>query len=220
MGGGIAASYCTKLLADYGADVIKVEPPEGDLVRCMGPFPGDQPHPEKSGLFLHLNTNKRGVTLDITDTSGVAQLEHVAASADAIVESFEPGYLASLGLSYHRVREINPRLVLTSITPFGQDGPYAHWHATEMVLFAMSGRMYGHGRQDREPLRYAPDLVSFQTGTTAAAATVAALWGALVHGSGTWIDLSAQEALAGNVDSRVVMASYSGTSGEIGRAHV
>lgn len=213
LGSGISPSYCCKMLADYGADVIKLEPPEGDPVRRYGPFPGGEPHPEKSGLFLHLNTNKRGVTLDLDSAAGGEALGRLAAWADAIVENLPPGRLASLGFSYEELHAINPRLVLTSITPFGQDGPYRDWPATEMVLFAMSGRMFGHGHQEREPLRYAPDIVWFQAGTTAAAATISALWAAHGQGSGAWIDLSIQEAMAGNVDSRLVMASYSGTSG-------
>ncbi len=201
------------MLGDYGADVIKVEAPGGDPARLYGPFPGDVPHPDRSGLFLHLNTNKRGIVLDLERREARTVLERLVVWADAVIESFTPGYLASIGFSYQGLHALNPRLVLTSITPFGQDGPYRDWKATETVLFALSGRMYGHGHQEREPLRYAPDVVWFQAGVTAAAATAGALWGAAMRGSGSWVDLSIQEALAGNVDSRVVMASYSGTSG-------
>ena len=213
LGWGIAAPYCAKMLADYGAEVIKVEPLQGDPVRLYGPFPDDDPHPEKSGLFFHLNTNKLGVTLDLEhDGAGVAVLRKLVNRADAVIENWTPGFLASLGLPYQELQRTNPRLVQTSVTPFGQWGPYRDWQATEMVVFAMSSRMYGHGQPDREPLRYAPDVISFQAGASAAAATIAALWGAEAHGKGQWIDLSILEALAGNVDCRITVASYAGAA--------
>src|SRR3990170_4458881 len=102
----IAGAYCTKLLADYGADVIKVEPPgEGDPARRLGPFPEDLPHPEKSGLFLHLNTNKRSVTLDVATTSGVVILKKLLAGADVLVESSPPGRTDELGIGYEQLRQ-------------------------------------------------------------------------------------------------------------------
>jgi len=212
LGWGVTAPHCAKMFADYGADVIKVEPPEGDPARRYGPFPGDVPHSEKSGLFLHLNTNKRGITLNFGTSSGAALLRKLVAWADVAIENFSPGYLASLGLSYQELREINPRLVLTSITPFGQWGPYRDWQATEMTVFAMTSRLYPHGQPDREPQRYAPDVASFQIGVTAATATMGALWAAQTTGRGEWIDLSMQEAMIANVDARTVLSSYAGRS--------
>ncbi len=208
MGWGITAPHCAKMFADFGADVIKVEPPSGDPARRYGPFPGDVPHPEKSGLFLHLNTNKRGITLDITTSSGRALFLKLIPSVDILVENFAPGYLANLGLSYSDLSALNPRLVMTSITPFGQWGPRSGWRATEMVVFAMTSRLLVHGQPYREPLRYAPDIVSFQIGVTAATATIGALWGVEARGYGEWIDLAMQEAMIANVDTRTVLASY------------
>ncbi len=210
LGNGVAAAYCAKLLADYGADVIKVEPPEGDPLRLAGPFPGDVPDRETGGgLFLHLNTNKRGVTLDLSAPGAADTLLALAQRSDAVVESYAPGYLAGLGLGYEALKRANPAIVLTSITPFGQSGPYSRWLGSEMVLFAMSSRMSAHGHQEREPLRYAPETMGCQAGATAATATLGALWGAQLQGRGEWIDLSIQEALAGNVDCRLLLAEYS-----------
>ena len=212
LGWGVTAPHCAKMFADYGADVIKVEPLEGDPARRYGPFPGDSPHPEKSGLFLHLNTNKRGVTLNIDTPSGRDLLLQLLANTDVIIENFTPGYLSSRGLSYDELRQANPQLVLTSITPFGQQGPHSMWRATEMVVFAMTSRLLAHGQPDRAPLRYAPDVASFQVGVTAATATIGALWAAQTRGYGEWVDVSMQEAMVANVDTRTVVSSYAGRS--------
>ena len=119
----IAGSFCARLLADYGAGVIKVEPPSGAALRRQGPFHGDDPHPEKGLLFFVLNVNKRGITLNLEASGGAELLKRLAARADVVVESYKPGYLDSLGVGYEALREINEGLVLTSITPFGQTGP-------------------------------------------------------------------------------------------------
>ena len=130
---GIAGPYCTKLLADFGADVIKVERPgSGDYARHEGPFPQDVPHPEKSGLFLHLNTNKRSITLDLKTAQGAAVVKELVKNADALVENFRPGVMASLGLDYDTLSKINPNLIMTSISNFGQTGPYRDYIASEL----------------------------------------------------------------------------------------
>ena len=117
----VAGPYCTKLLADYGADVIKVERPGiGDSARSMGPFPGDIPHSEKSGLFLHLNTNKRSITLDLKSGAGQRIALDLAMNADLIVESFRPGTMDRLGLGLEALQAANPGLVMTSISNFVQ----------------------------------------------------------------------------------------------------
>lgn len=110
----IAGPYCTKLLADYGGDVVKVERPDGgDPARRMGPFPGHQPHPEKSGIFLYLNTNKRGVTLDLKSDGGRAALLELVRDADVLVESYSPRVMASLGLDYQALTKVNPNQIMT-----------------------------------------------------------------------------------------------------------
>ena len=116
----IAGPYCTKLLADYGADVIKVERPDGDPARRMGPFPGHEPHPEKSGIFLYLNTNKRGVTLDLKSDDGQAAILNLVCDADVLVESYSPRVMASLGLDYQTISAVNPKLIMASVSSFGR----------------------------------------------------------------------------------------------------
>ena len=144
---GISGPYCTKLLADFGADVIKVERPgPGDYARNMGPFPGDIPHPEKSGIFLFLNTNKRGITLDLKTTEGTETLKNMVREADILVESFKPGVMARLGLDYDTLSQINPNLIMTSVSNFGQTGPYKDYKMSELVLYAMGGRMSASAR--------------------------------------------------------------------------
>src|SRR5438552_15336745 len=113
---GIAGPFCTKLLAAAGAEVIKVEPPAGDVSRQYGPFPGGVPHPEKSGLFLHLNTGKQSVTLDLAREGDRADLRRLLAGADLLVESFPPGHLASLGMGFEQLKDEFPRLTVVSVT--------------------------------------------------------------------------------------------------------
>ena len=145
---GIAGPYCTKLLADYGADVVKVEKPgSGDYTRSLGPFQNDVPHPEKSGIFLFLNTNKRGITLDLKSDDGVDALKKLVKDADILVESFRPGVMASLGLDYDTLKDINPNLVMTSVSNFGQTGPYRDYKA--------SGAYAVRDGQQHEPCRAA-----------------------------------------------------------------
>ena len=121
----IAGSFCARLLADYGAEVLKLEPPGGAALRRMGPFFQDDPHPEKSLFFLVLNLNKKGATINLETVTGQAIFKDLIEHVDVVVESYRPGYLASLGLGYDDLEQLNPGLVMTSITPFGQDGPYS-----------------------------------------------------------------------------------------------
>ena len=209
LGTDIPGPFCAKHLADYGADVIKIEDPAGgDPARRIGPFPGDIPHDEKSGVFLHLNTNKRGITLDLKATTGQKILKELAQRADIVIENFPPGKMESWGLSYQELSAVNPNIILTSITPFGQYGPYRDYQATEIVAFAMTTRMYTHGMEDREPVRYAPDAGWFQAGATAATATMGALFAARMSGVGQHVDLSAMECMMGNVDARALIYEY------------
>ena len=149
---GIAGAYCTKLLADLGAEVIKIEPPEGDYARRLGPFPNDVPHHDKGGLFLHLNTNKKSVTLDLESQSGRVVLRKLLANADVLVESESPGVMASRELGYEQLKGEFPGLVYCSVTPFGQTGPYAGFKGNSLAAMALSGLMYITGDPDKEPL--------------------------------------------------------------------
>ena len=121
----IAGSFCSRLLADYGADVLKLEPPSGSALRRYPPFFGDDPHPEKSLFFLAMNLNKKGATINLHTEAGRQLLRELVSHVDVVVESYRPGYLQELGVGYDALSSVNPELVLTSITPFGQTGPYS-----------------------------------------------------------------------------------------------
>jgi crotonobetainyl-CoA:carnitine CoA-transferase CaiB-like acyl-CoA transferase len=183
---GVAGAFCTKLLAGFGAEVIKIERPgAGDPLRRYGPFPDDLPHPEKSALFLYLNTGKKSVTLDIAQRSGALIFRRMAEEAEVVVESFAPGYLAELGLDYGSLARIKPRLVMTSVTPFGQDGPF---------------------EPDREPLKNGGYQAEYQAGLHAFAATATVAFSADATEVGQHIDIAIMECLvsmlepAGNIE--------------------
>ncbi len=207
---GIAGPYAAKWLGSLGADVVKVEPPAGDPARLAGPFPGDESDPEASGLYLYLNTSKRGITLDLESEDGRGLLRDLAARADIVIESFAPGYLAGRGLDYEALRSQNPGLVLVSITPFGQSGPYAGTPADEITLFALSGHMWLTGDPYRPPLKNGGSQPSYQAGLNALAAAIIAHFGSLMTGEGTHVDLSAQETLAGMLELYGPFASQAG----------
>jgi CoA:oxalate CoA-transferase len=193
----IAGPCCTKLFADFGADVIKIEKPGcGDGTRKMGPFKDDDPHPEKSGLFLHLNTNKKGITLNLKTGTGVRIFKDLVKEADILVENFEPRVLPDLGLDYKVLEDINPGLVKTSISNFGRTGPYRDYKATELILFAMGPHMFSEGEPDREPLKFPGYKSQYLAGTYAAATTMGALFGASASGMGQEVDISIMECLS------------------------
>ena len=202
---GIAGPYCTKLLADYGADVIKVERPgSGDYARSLGPFPGDVPHPEKSGMFLALNTNKRGIVLDLKSPDGLATLKEMIAGADILVENFRPGVMDRLGLDYKTVESINPNLIMTSVSNYGQYGPYRDYLASEITLFAMGGRMNASGLPERYPLKLGGNHVQFQAGNVAAMATLFAWYGQRYAGmTGQQVDVSIFETQLASYNTRM-----------------
>jgi crotonobetainyl-CoA:carnitine CoA-transferase CaiB-like acyl-CoA transferase len=200
----IAGPYCTKVLADLGADVLKIERPEtGDPARRAGPFPGDEPHAERSGLFLHLNTNKRGITLDLKTAFGREVVRELVREADILVESFRPGTMEGMGLGYAELAAINPGLTYTSISNFGQDGPYRDWKGADIVFYAIGGSMHSTGMPDREPLKLAGTVCQYQAGNLAAAVSLMAFYGARDRGLGQQLDVSIFEAQAGSVDRRL-----------------
>ena len=199
----VAGPYTGKMLADFGAEVIKVEPPGGDPSRLHGPFPDDQPDPEQSALFLHLNANKQSIVASIDDGPGRAVIGALAAESDIILESFAPGRMAESGLGYEDLRRQNPAVVVTSFTPFGQSGPYAHYEGADIVTYAMGGPMFSTGIAEREPVKLGGNVISCQAGNVAATATLGAYVAATQSGQGCHIDLSMFEAQAGSVDRRV-----------------
>ncbi|MFQ5872404.1 MAG: CaiB/BaiF CoA transferase family protein [Dehalococcoidia bacterium] len=214
----LVGPFCTKLLADYGADVIKVEKPgDGDPARRMAPFYHDEPHPEKSALFHYLNTNKRSVTLNLKSRAGRKILEELVGSVDILVESFSPRVMPGLGLSFERLHKLNPGLVMTSISSFGRTGPYRDFSATDLVEYAMGGPMYVTGLPEREPLKIADGLVQLQAGVTAVGATLVALCGSELNGQGEHVDVSIMETQLGTIDRRTLtLLSYQYT-GEVSR---
>jgi len=192
----IAGPYATKLLADFGADVLKIERPGGDPARRLPPFHHDDPHQEKSLPFLYLNTNKRSITLNLKSEEGRGILLELLASADALVENFAPRVMPSLGLDYEALREHNPRLVVASASNFGQTGPWRDYRATEIVEYALGGLMYIFGAYDREPLKHAMNQAQFKAGTNLASATLMALYYQRLTGQGQRVDVSIQESIA------------------------
>ena len=192
----IAGPYCTKLLADFGAQVIKIERRGGDPAREMPPFYHDENHPQKSPLFLYLNTAKRSVTLNLTSDRGIHILRELAKAADILVENFSPRVMPSLEVDFPILQALNPALVMVSISNFGQTGPYRDYKATDMVEYALGGLMYIFGSYDREPLKHAFNQAQFKAGTNAAAAALMALYHQRRTGRGQHIDVSIQESVA------------------------
>jgi len=212
---GVAGPYCTKLLADFGADVIKVERPgTGDYARNLGPFPGDIPHPEKSGLFLFINTNKRSIVLDLKTPEGVETIRELVRDADILVESFRPGAMDKLGLGYEALKELNPDLIMTSVSNFGQTGPYRDYNASDIVFYAMGGNMTRLGLPDRYPLQLVDNHVQYQAGNVSAMATLFA-WYAKSYRElgGQHVDISIFETAVGSINgsmSSLVGYQYTG----------
>ncbi|MBI4340317.1 MAG: CoA transferase [Chloroflexi bacterium] len=190
---GIAGPFCAKILADFGADVIKVEPPGGEAGRTMGPFFHDDPHRENSLFFLLLNLNKRGVTLNLETRAGQRVFKELAREADVVVESFRPGYLQSLGLDYESLEKINPKIVMTSITPFGQYGPYSGFKGEEIVAYATSGIMSISGTTDRQPLKHGGFQAQYEAGMNGALSTGFTLLLRDFNDAGQHVDVSVQE---------------------------
>ncbi len=187
--------FCGKTLGDLGADVIKVEPPGGDPARNIGPFYQDEPDLEKSLYWFAFNANKRGITLDITTPDGRNIFQRLVKSADFVLESFPPGYLDEVGLGYTTLSEINPRLIMTSITPFGQDGPYKDYQGPDIVAIAMGGLMYLCGDADRPPVRISFPQAYVNAGAQAALGTMVAHYHREITGEGQHVDVSIQESV-------------------------
>jgi len=181
-----------RILGDLGADVIKIEPPGGSHSR-IAPFYKDIPDPEKSLFWFAYNFNKRGITLDIAKSDGQELFKRLATTADAVIESFEPGYLSSLGLGYIDLINVKPDIIMTSITPFGQNGPKSHYKGSDLTAWASGGFLYICGDPDRPPSWIGFPQASLHAGAEAASGTTAALWYRRKTGEGQHIDVSTQE---------------------------
>ncbi|MBI2916754.1 MAG: CoA transferase [Chloroflexi bacterium] len=192
-------AYCGKALGDLGADVIKIEPPGGDPSRWHRPFYRDQPDPERSLYWFVLNTSKRSITLDLACPDGQDLFRQLVAGAHAVVESYSPGYLDSLGLGYDQLRLFKRDIVLTSISPFGQSGPYRDYQATNLVAQAMGGLVYLCGDVDHSPVMVGGIQGCFQAGLQGALGTLFALYHQEETGQGQQVDVSMQEAITGGM---------------------
>ncbi|HEX2173633.1 MAG TPA: CoA transferase, partial [Dehalococcoidia bacterium] len=202
------AAHGVKLLADFGADVIKVEPPGGDRTRSFAPFIEGASGPESSLFFAYYQTNRRSIVLDLDTAEDRDVMLRLADEADIIVETLPTGRLAALGLGYEALAARNPRLIVTSVTPFGQSGPRAHWQGGDLVAWASSGVMGVMGSPDREPLRGFNSQGNHWVGAWAAIGTLGALRHQRRTGLGQHIDLSMQEALALQAESSNLLWQY------------
>ncbi|MCH8310790.1 MAG: CoA transferase, partial [Chloroflexi bacterium] len=198
---GIAGPYCAKLLADYGAEVVKIERPDATSM-TQRQWAGQRAETsftvEDTALFLHLNTNKKSVALDLESADGQGLFRRLVSESSIVVESLAPGRMESLGIGYESLKALNPGLVMTSVTPFGQTGPYRDYQYTELTVFATGGGMHREGIPERHPLMYGGEIAQYFTGTAAASATMGASLGALLTGQGDWIDISIMECMAGH----------------------
>jgi len=184
---------CGRILGDLGADVIKVEPPGGEPSRRIGPFYNDIHDPGESLYWLAYNANKRGITLNIESEDGQQIFKKLVKKAHFVIESFPPGYMDSLGLGYSSLSQINPAIILTSITPFGQTGPYSHYKVSDIVEMGMCGLMYLCGDPDRPPVRISFPQAYLHSGAEAAVQTMVAHYYRETTGQGQWVDVSIQQ---------------------------
>ena len=211
LGQGLASGYCTKVLADFGAEVIKIEPPDtGDPLRRVGPFKDDKPTTD-GAAFLYLCTNKKSVTLDLGTETGKGLFLQLLKDADVVVDSFKPGTMDALGLSFSALEEVRPGIILTSITFFGQTGPYASYEGSELVGLAVGGYTELTGSLDREPLQTGGNQCQYQAGLGGAIATLASLWWREESGQGQHIDVAAIEAIKAAFDGARVFSMHDST---------
>jgi crotonobetainyl-CoA:carnitine CoA-transferase CaiB-like acyl-CoA transferase len=197
--------FCGKILGDLGVDVIKIEKPGGDHSRNRSPFYHDIPHSEKSLYWWALNTSKRGITLNLESATGRELFFMLAKTSDFVTESFSPGYMDSLGLGYKVLSEINPRIIMTSITPFGQTGPYRDYKTSDLIAMALGGFVFTTGDSDRAPVRITAPQAYFYAGGYAALGTLIAHYYREVTGEGQFVDVSVHESVMfASLPSRIV----------------
>jgi benzylsuccinate CoA-transferase BbsE subunit len=187
---------CGKILADLGVDVIKIEKPGGDPARRIGPFWADIPHSEKSLYWFAYNSNKRGITLNIEAADGKEILKELVKTADFVIESFPPGFMDNLGLGYSTLSSIKKGIILTSITPFGQAGPYKNYQTSDIVTMGMAGILYQTGDSDRPPVHMSMPQACLHAGADAAAGTMIAYYHRERTGEGQQVDISMQQSTA------------------------
>ncbi|HTW88368.1 MAG TPA: CoA transferase [Candidatus Binataceae bacterium] len=210
----VSAPYAAKLLADLGAEVIKVErPASGDRARTRGPFAGGTAHPEKSGLFIYLNTNKRGVTIDLASPRGLSMVDKLIGSADALIHNLAPAEMDRIGFQFERFHRINQKLVMTTVAPYGLSGPRRDWRAEDLTLWSDGGACYLNGARDRPdlpPLKAYGYQAGYQGGAHAAMATMGALFGAARGAGGQHVEVSIQESVAAIIEMANTFWPYMG----------
>ena len=189
---GPSGVYCTKILADLGADVIKVEPPGGDPMRQIGPFYHDEPDPERSLFFWHFNTNKKSITLNLDSPDGRAIFRRLVEKVDMVVETYQPGYLDSLGFSYQELKKINSKLILVSITGFGRNGPFSNYKSSDLIGQAMSGILYTIGFPEDPPTSLGGLQAYHMVSANAAVAALIAVYYRDLNGTGQAVDITMQ----------------------------
>jgi crotonobetainyl-CoA:carnitine CoA-transferase CaiB-like acyl-CoA transferase len=199
---------CGKILAALGVEVIKIEKPGGDPARGIPPFLNNTPDPEKSLYWYAFNTDKRSITLNLELSQGQDLFRKLVEKANFVLESFAPGYIDSLRLNYEALREVNPRIIMTSITPFGLKGPYAQYKGSDLIASAMGGVMLTTGDPDRPPVREGFDSIYFHAGAAAALGTVIAHRHREITGEGQQVDVSLQEVVASRTSTNLVIWEF------------
>jgi crotonobetainyl-CoA:carnitine CoA-transferase CaiB-like acyl-CoA transferase len=193
---------CGKILASLGVDIIKIEKPGGDPTRNIPPFYQDIPDPEKSLYWFAFNSDKQSITLNLETSQGHDLFMKLVKKSDFVLESFPPGYMNRLGLGYEALSQVNPRIIMTSITPFGQKAPYSHYKSCELVVAAMSGVLETTGDPDRPPVKESPNSVYFPANAAAALGTVISHYNREISGEGQQVDVSIHECAASrNINS-------------------
>jgi len=212
LAGGVRGPYAGKLFADFGADVLKVEPVDGDPARREGARPGERPDVERSPLFAHLNTNKRSAVLDPSDAADAALLDRLVAAADLVIHDGTGGWPSA-----QELREQHPGLVVTSVSAFGTTGPMAGTPGNDLIAYAAGGPLHATGLAEREPIKLAGRVVEYQCGAVAAVASLAGVSAASASGSGMHIDVSNFETQAGSIDRRMALQVGHTFTGRIGQ---
>ncbi len=195
--------YCGKLMADLGADVLRIEPPGGHAMRNLGPFVDDEPDTQKSLYWFHFNTSKRGITLNLENADGRKLFRQLTETADVVLETFSPGYLEEIGLGYPTLKTLNPKLVLTSISPFGQNGPYRDFASSDMVAQAMGGLMFLAGFPEDPPHKLGCSQAYHSASVQATVGTMIALYARELTGEGQQVDVSLQESVLMSLETAV-----------------
>jgi CoA:oxalate CoA-transferase len=207
----IAGPFCSRMLADLGASVIKIEKPgTGDGMRKIGPFAGGSTDPEKSLPFHYYNFNKKGITLNLTTKEGVNIFRKLIEKADILVENFEPRVLPGLGLAYETLEKINPGIILTSISNFGQTGSYRDYKATDLVAYALGGMLFITGAFDRKPIKHGLSQAQILAGMNAVVGTMTARHWQRLTGAGQHVDISIMESVVAMQGPHPVSYSYHG----------